>query len=103
MSWRRRGRHPGDVIRLIAAASVLAVAAVVAALLPALLRPAAATVTAVGPATAAGQVLTGLAQVTVAGAALVVLVATLRHRRFRVLVTLAGGFVASTALMAGIT
>jgi hypothetical protein len=34
-----RYRHPGDVIRLIAAALVLAVAAVIGALLPALLRP----------------------------------------------------------------
>ena len=37
-----RYRHPGDVIRLIAAVSVLAAAAVIAVLLPALLRPAAA-------------------------------------------------------------
>ncbi|MGB6570739.1 MAG: hypothetical protein WBF20_03590, partial [Trebonia sp.] len=57
-----RYRHPGDVIRLITAVSVLAIAAVTAVLLPALLRPAAA-ITAVGPATAAGQVLTGLVQV----------------------------------------
>ena len=42
-----RYRHPGDVIRLIAAVLVLAVAVVIAALLPALLRPAAA-VTGVG-------------------------------------------------------
>src|ERR1019366_5541342 len=63
-----RYRHPGDVIRLIAAALVLAVAAVIAALFPALLRPAAAAITAVGPATEAGQVLTGLVQVTIAAA-----------------------------------
>ena len=61
-----RYRHPGDVIRLVAAASVLAVAAVVAALLPALLRPSAAAITAAGPATAAGRVLTGLVQVSIA-------------------------------------
>ncbi len=97
-----RYRHPGDVIRLIAAALVLAAAAVIAALLPALLRPAAA-VTGVGPATAAGQVLTGLVQVMIAAAALVLLVAALRHRRFRVLATVAGGFAAAAALMAGIT
>jgi len=97
-----RYRHPGDVIRLIAAALVLAAAAVIAALLPALLRPAAA-VTGVGPATAAGQVLTGLVQVTIAAAALVLLVAALRYRRFRVLATVAGGFAAAAALMAGIT
>ena len=90
------------MIRLIAAVSVLAIAAVTAVLLPALLRPAAA-ITAVGPATAAGQVLTGLVQVTVAAAALVLLVAALRYRRFRVLVTVAGGFAAAAALMAAIT
>ena len=97
-----RYRHPGDVIRLIAAALVLAVAVVIAMLLPALLRPAAA-VTGVGPATEAGQVLTGLVQVMIAAAALVLLAAALRYRRFRVLATVAGGFAAAAALMAGIT
>jgi undecaprenyl-diphosphatase len=97
-----RYRHPGDVIRLIAAVLVLAAAAVIAALLPALLRPAAA-VTGVGSATAAGRVLTGLVQVTIAAAALVLLVAALRHRRFRVLVTVAAGFTVAAALMAVIT
>jgi uncharacterized protein (TIRG00374 family) len=98
-----RYRHPGDVIRLIAAALVLAVAVVIAALLPALLRPAAAAITGVGPATAAGRVLTGLVQVMIAAAALVLLAVALRYRRFRVLATVAGGFAAAAALMAGIT
>jgi len=98
-----RYRHPGDVIRLIAAGSVLTAAATIAALLPALLRPAAAAITEVGPATAAGRVLIGLVQVTIAAAALVLLVAALRYRRFRVLVTVAGGFAAAAAVMAGIT
>ena len=98
-----RYRHPGDVIRLIAAALVLAVAVVIAMLLPALLRPAVAAVTGVGPATEAGQVLTGLVQVMIAAAALVLLAAALRYRRFRVLATVAGGFAAAAALMAGIT
>ena len=98
-----RYRHPGDVIRLIAAAWVLAAAAVIAALLPALLRPAVAAITGVGPATEAGQVLTGLVQVMIAAAALVLLAAALRYRRFRVLATVAGGFAAAAALMAGIT
>ncbi len=98
-----RYRHPGDVIRLMAAVSALAVAAVIAALLPALLRPAAAAITGVGPATAAGRVLTGLVQLTIAAAALVLLVAVLRYRRFRVLATVAGGFAAAAALMAGIS
>jgi undecaprenyl-diphosphatase len=90
------------VIRLIAAVSVLAAAVVTAALLPALLRPAAA-VTGVGPATATGRVLTGLVQVMIAAAALVLLAAALRYRRFRVLVTVVGGFAAAAALIAGIT
>ena len=98
-----RYRHPGDVIRLVAAASVLAAAVVIAALLPALLRPAAAAVTGVGPATAAGRVLTGVVQVTIAAAGLMLLVAALRYRRFRVLVTVAGGFAAAAALMTAIT
>ena len=86
------------MIRLIAAAVVLAAAVVIAVLLPALLRPGAA-VTGVGPATEAGQVLTGLVQVTVAAAALVLLAAALRYRRFRVLATVAGGFAAAAALV----
>ena len=90
------------MIRLIAAVLVLAAAAVIAVLLPALLRPAAA-ITGVGPATEAGRVLTGLVQVTIAAAALVLLAAALRYRRFRVLVTVAGGFAAAAALMAAIT
>jgi glycosyltransferase 2 family protein len=98
-----RYRHPGDVIRLIAGALVLAVAVVIAMLLPALLRPSAAAITGVGPATEAGQVLTGLVQVMIAAAAVVLLVAALRYRRFRVLATVVAGFVAAAALMAGIT
>ena len=47
--------------------------------------------------------LTGLVQVMIAAAALVLLAAALRHRRFRVLATVAGGFAAAAALMAGIT
>ena len=47
--------------------------------------------------------LTGLVQVTIAAAALVLLAAALRYRRFRVLATVAGGFAAAAALMAGIT
>jgi glycosyltransferase 2 family protein len=98
-----RYRYPGDVIRLAAAASVLVVAAVMAALLPALLRPDAASLTGVGPATGAGRVLTGLVQVTIAAAALLLLMTALRYRRFRVLATVAGGFAAAAALMTGIS
>jgi hypothetical protein len=49
-----RYRHPGDVIRLVAAAWVLVVAAVLAALLPVLLWRAVAAISGVGPATVAG-------------------------------------------------
>jgi uncharacterized membrane protein YbhN (UPF0104 family) len=97
-----RYRQPGNVIRLIAAASVLAAATLLAVLLPALLRPTAAAITAVGPATSAGHLVTGLAQVAIAAAGLVLLTAALRYRRFRVLVTVAGGFAAAAALLAGI-
>jgi glycosyltransferase 2 family protein len=98
-----RYRHPGDVIRLIAAALVLAVAGTIAALVPsAMLRPDAVQIGSTGPGTSAGQVLTGLVQVTIAGAALVLLIAGLRRRRFRVIATVAGGFVAAAALMAAI-
>jgi hypothetical protein len=48
-------------------------------------------------------VLAGLVQVMIAAAALVLLVAALRYRRFQVLATLATGFAAAAALMAGIT
>jgi uncharacterized membrane protein YbhN (UPF0104 family) len=97
-----RYRHPGDVIRLIAAAGVLAVAVVIAALLPALLRPTAAVI-GVGPASEAGRLVTGLVQVMIAAAAVVLVVAGLRYRRFRLLATVAGGFAAATALMTGIS
>jgi uncharacterized protein (TIRG00374 family) len=98
-----RYRHPGDVIRLIVAALVLAVAATIAALSPsALLSTSATTVSEAVPGTGAGQVLTGLVQVTIACAALVLLVAGLRRRRFRVVATVAGGFVAAAALMTAI-
>ena len=97
----RRYRHPGDVIRLISAAVVLAITGTIAALVPsAPLRPDAAAISGTGPGTAAGQVLTGLVQVTIAGAALVLLIAGLRRRRFRVIATVAGGFVAAAALTA---
>jgi undecaprenyl-diphosphatase len=98
-----RYRHPGDVIRLIVAALVLAVAGTIAALSPsALLSPSATAVSEAEPSTTAGQVLTGLVQVTIACATLVLLIAGLRRRRFRVVATVAGGFVAAAALMTGI-
>jgi uncharacterized membrane protein YbhN (UPF0104 family) len=98
-----RYRHPGDVIRLILAAVALTAAWTVAALAPAAwLRPDAAAVSGAGLRTATGQVLTGLVQVTIAGAALILLIAGLRGRRWRVLATVAGGFVLAAALMTAI-
>ncbi len=98
-----RYRHPGDVIRLIVAALVLAVAGTIAALGPSgLLNPAEATVSGVGAGTTVGRVLTGLVQVTIAGAAVVLLAAGLRRRRFRVIATVAGGFIGAAALTAAI-
>ena len=98
-----RYRHPGDVMRLVVGVWVLVVAAVVAGLLPGLLRPSAAAVAGVGAGSGAGRVLTGLVQVSVVAAVLVLVVAALRYRRFRVLATVAGGFVVAVALMAGIS
>ena len=98
-----RYRHPGDVIRLIAGALVLAATGTIAALAPsALLNPGEVTVGGVAASTAAGRVLTGLVQVTIAAAALVLLVAGWRRRRWRVIATVAGGFVAAAALMTAI-
>ena len=77
-----RYRHPGDVIRLIVAALVLAVAGTITALAPSsLLNPGAAAISAVAAVPPPGGLLTGLVQVTMAGAALVLLVAGLRRRR----------------------
>ena len=64
-----RYRHPGDVIRLIAAGFVLAGALAVTAVTHATYAGASAVaVTAVAPATLAGRVLAGLVQVVFAGA-----------------------------------
>ena len=90
-------------MRLVVGVWVLVVAAVVAGLLPGLLRPSAAAVAGVGAGSGAGRVLTGLVQVSVVAAVLVLVVAALRYRRFRVLATVAGGFVVAVALMAGIS
>src|SRR5512135_3459214 len=81
-----RYRHPGDVIRLIVAGLVLAVAVAVTAVTHATYAGAsAAAVTAVVPSTLAGRVLAGLVQVLFAGAAVAAIVVTLRYRRYRLL------------------
>src|SRR5580704_2349813 len=95
-----RYRHPGDVIRLIAAGLLLAcsfVASWVASRW--LLGPASSVPDDLGPA---GGVITGLVQVAFLVAAAVVVAATLRRRRFRLLAGLAAGAVAAAALAAGI-
>ena len=95
-----RYRHPGDVIRLIAAALLLAcsfVASWVASRW--LLGPAASVPDDLGPA---GPVTTGLVQVACLAGAVVVVAATLRRRRFRLLAGLAAGAAAAAALAAGI-
>jgi undecaprenyl-diphosphatase len=91
-----RYRHPGDVIRLISAAFLLAVSlAVSAAAFHWLLGPAASVPGGLGPA---GRVITGLVQVTCLAAAVVLVAATLRRRRFRLL----GGLAAGAAVAAGV-
>src|SRR5437763_16178046 len=74
-----RSRHPGDVIRLIVAAIVLAGALAVTITTHATYAGA-ASVTAAAPSTAVGRVLAGLVHVLFAGAAAVALTVLLRHR-----------------------
>ena len=104
-----RYRHPGDVIRLIAGGTVLACAVIALAVaskwFPAasrwLLGPAAPVPGGLGPGPAS-RVLTGLVQVACVAAAALVVVATLRHRRFRLLGGLAVAAVVAAAVAAGI-
>ena len=95
-----RYRHPGDVIRLISAGLLLA-GALVASVIAFrwLLGPAASVPGGLGPA---GRVITGLVQVACLAAAAVLIVATLRRRRFRLRAGLAAGAVAAAGLTAGI-
>jgi len=95
-----RYRHPGDVIRLISAGLLLA-GALIASVIAFrwLLGPGASVPGGLDPA---GRVITGLVQVACLAAAAVVIVATLRRRRFRLLAGLAAGAVAAAGLAAGI-
>src|SRR5947207_5874022 len=89
-----RYRHPGDVIRLIIAGLVLAGAlAVTVATRATYAGATAAAVTALTPPALAGRVLAGLVQAVLVTAAAAAVVVTLRHRRFRLLVSLAGAAV----------
>ena len=98
-----RYRHPGDVIRLIIAGLVLAGALAVTAAAHATYAGASATaVTAVAPSTLAGRVLAGLVQAVFVAAAAVAVVVTLRYRRYRLLLGLAGSAVLASAVVIGI-
>jgi uncharacterized membrane protein YbhN (UPF0104 family) len=98
-----RYRHPGDVIRLIIAAFVLVGALAVTAGAHATYAGASATaVTAVAPSALAGRVLAGLVQAVFVAAAAVAVVVTLRYRRYRLLLGLAGSAVLASAVVTGI-
>jgi glycosyltransferase 2 family protein len=95
-----RYRHPGDVIRLISGGVLLAAAfAASAAAFRWLLGPAAPVVDGLGPA---GRATTGVVQVACVAAGTLVIGATLRRRRFRLLAGLAVAAAAAAALAAGI-
>ena len=98
-----RYRHPGDVIRLIAAGLVLA-GAVAAVLLThgSYAGASATTVTAARFSTTAGRALTGLMQAAFVAAAVAAIAATVRHRRFRLLASLAGAALLTGAVLIGI-
>jgi uncharacterized protein (TIRG00374 family) len=98
-----RYRHPGDVIRLIIAGLVLVGALAVTAATHGTYAGASATaVTAVAPSTLAGRVLAGLVQAVFVAAAAVAVVVTLRYRRYRLLLGLAGSAVLAGAVVIGI-
>ena len=98
-----RYRHPGDVIRLIIAGFVLAGALAVTVAAHVTYAGASATaVTAVAPSTLAGRVLAGLVQAVFVAAAAVAVVVTLRSRRYRLLLGLAGSAVLASAVVIGI-
>jgi len=95
-----RYRHPGDVIRLISAGLVLACSLVVSWFARRwLLGTAAAVPDDLGPA---DRVVIGLVQVAFLVAVVVVVAATLRQRRFRLLAGLAAGAVVAALLAEGI-
>src|SRR5215469_881810 len=96
-----RYRHPGDVIRLIAAGLLLAGALAASAVASrSLLGPAASVFDDLGPA---DQVATGLVQVACLTGVAVVVAATLRRRRFRLLAGLAAGAAVAVVLATAIS
>jgi glycosyltransferase 2 family protein len=98
-----RYRHPGDVIRLIAAGLVLAGTLAVTAVTHATYAGASDTaVAAVVPSTLVGRALAGLVQAAFAVAAGVAVAVTLRCRRFQLLAGLVTGAALAGALLTGI-
>jgi undecaprenyl-diphosphatase len=97
-----RYRHPGDVIRLIAGGAVLACAAIASAAASRWLHgPLVSAPGGIGP-NPVSRALTGIVQVACVAAAVLVVAATLRHRRFRLLGGLAVAAVVAGAATAGI-
>jgi glycosyltransferase 2 family protein len=97
-----RYRHPGDVIRLISAGLVLVVSLAAVAVAPGqLIGTDASAVTWLGY-DPAGRLLAGLVQVAFVVAATGIVAAALRHRRFRLLVSLAAGAMVAGGALAGI-
>jgi undecaprenyl-diphosphatase len=99
-----RYRHPGDVVRLVLGSIVLVIAVAVAALASdQLYGPDASTVRGAEPSSTGGHIVIGLVQVTVVVALLWAAVSQLRHRRFRLVATVAGAAVVAGLLFVGIS
>jgi len=96
-----RYRHTGDVVRLIAGAAVLACSLIASAAARRWLLGVAAPVPGGIGSGSASRVLTGLVQVAFVAAAALVVTATLRRRRFRLLGGLAVAAVAAAGIVAG--
>ena len=98
-----RYRHPGDVIRFVIAAVVLVVAVIVTSAAHATYAGASATaVSALRLSTAGGRALDGLMQAAFVIAAIAAIAVTLRYRRFRLLASLAGGALLTSAALIGV-
>src|SRR5215468_4397177 len=97
-----RYRHPGDVIRLVIAGLVLAGTGVATYATHGTYAGASATaVTGLRLSTTSGRVLTGLMQAVFVLAAIAAIAATLRYRRFRLLASLTGGALLTSAVLIG--
>ena len=94
-----RYQHPGDMIRLIIAGLVLAVALAVTAVTHATYAGASAVaVSAVAPSTLAGRVLGGVVHALFAVATVAAFLVTLRYHRYRLL----GGLAVAAVVASGI-